>query len=84
MATSPPLLVKWLCLALGRSVEDQPDLIAQVPAAPSLSLRLCEAWTTTHVSMLRSLHGTAHANCAAWAVPEDAPRGIPRDVGHVT
>ncbi len=38
MATSPPLLVKWLCLALGRLVEDQPDLIAQVGLDASYTL----------------------------------------------
>jgi hypothetical protein len=36
-ATSPPLLVKWLCLSLGRLVEDQADLIAQV-SSDALSL----------------------------------------------
>ena len=36
-AASPPLLVKWLCLSLGRLVEDQADLIAQV-SSDALSL----------------------------------------------
>lgn len=29
-AASSPLLVKWLCLCLGRLVEDQPELLSQV------------------------------------------------------
>ncbi len=29
-AASPPLLQKWAALALGRLVEDQPELIGQV------------------------------------------------------
>ena len=28
-SSSPPLLVKWLCLCLGRLVEDQPELLSQ-------------------------------------------------------
>ena len=28
-SASPPLLVKWLCLCLGRLVEDQPELLSQ-------------------------------------------------------
>ncbi|CAK0786809.1 hypothetical protein CVIRNUC_010023 [Coccomyxa viridis] len=28
--SSPPLLVKWLCLCLGRLVEDQPELLSQM------------------------------------------------------
>ena len=32
-SSSPPLLVKWLCLCLGRLVEDQPELLSQ--ACPS-------------------------------------------------
>ncbi len=37
-ATSPPLLVKWLCLSLGRLVEDQADLIAQVSSGAPLPI----------------------------------------------
>ena len=38
-ASSSPLLVKWLCLCLGRLVEDQPELLSQVkPGACSSSL----------------------------------------------
>jgi hypothetical protein len=29
-ASSPPLLVKWLCLCLGRLIDDQPELLSQV------------------------------------------------------
>ena len=29
-ASTPPLLVKWLCLCLGRLVEDQPELLSLV------------------------------------------------------
>lgn len=31
---SPPLLVKWLCLCLGRLVEDQPEQLSQVRQPP--------------------------------------------------
>ena len=38
-AASSPLLVKWLCLCLGRLVEDQPELLSQVwPSNVSLPL----------------------------------------------
>ncbi|CAL8465312.1 g4847 [Coccomyxa elongata] len=37
-APSPPLLVKWLCLSLGRLVEDQADLIVQVSSDALLLL----------------------------------------------
>ncbi|EIE23195.1 ARM repeat-containing protein [Coccomyxa subellipsoidea C-169] len=58
-ATSPPLLVKWLCLSLGRLVEDQADLIAQV---------LMSHWCADALSLLSKLLLCPHPEVRAAAV----------------
>jgi hypothetical protein len=48
--SSPPLLVKWLCLCLGRLVEDQLDLIALVPQMFAFRFSAYDCARLVHIS----------------------------------